>query len=67
MGLECSVIFTGVKDEKVFIQISAHKTDHIIFLTNGIGGVGSPNFVKKPTMILRLAVLLTCFMNIRHF
>ena len=67
MGLECGVISTGATNEKVFIQISAHKTDHIIFLTNGIGGVGSPNFVKKPTMILRLAVLLTRFMIIRHF
>ena len=49
MGLECGAISTGATNEKVFIQISAHKTDHIIFLTNGIGGVGSPNFVKKPT------------------
>ena len=65
MGLESGVIFTGATNEKVFIQISAHKTDHIIFLTNGIGGVGSPNFVKKPTF--DFTVRLTRFMNIRHF
>ena len=65
MWLECGVISTGAKNEKVFIQISAHKTDHVIFFTNNIGGVGSPNFVKKPTFYF--TVRLTRFMNIRHF
>ena len=65
MGLECSVIFTGVKDEKIIMQISAHETDHVTFLTNGTRSVGSPNFVKKPTFYF--TVRLTRFMNIRHF
>ena len=49
MGLESGVIPTGGRDEKVFMQISAHETDHVTFLINGLGGVGSPNFVAKPT------------------
>ena len=36
MGLEFGVISTGENNEKVFIQISAHKTDHIIFFNNWI-------------------------------
>ncbi|TDE28702.1 MULTISPECIES: ferritin-like domain-containing protein [Flavobacterium] len=49
MGLESGVIPTGGRDEKVFMQISDHETDHVTFLINGLGGVGSPNFVEKPT------------------
>ncbi len=49
MGLESGVIPTGGRDEKVFMQISDHETDHVTFLINGLGGVGSPNFVAKPT------------------
>ena len=49
MGLESGVIPTGGRDEKVFMQISNHETDHVTFLINGLGGVGSPNFVAKPT------------------
>ncbi|RTY89827.1 ferritin-like domain-containing protein [Flavobacterium sp. GT3R68] len=49
MGLESGVIPTGSRDEKVFMQISDHETDHVAFLINGLGGVGSPNFVAKPT------------------
>ena len=48
-GLESRVIPTGGRDEKVFMQISAHETNHVTFLINGLGGVGSPNFVAKPT------------------
>lgn len=65
MGLESGVIFTGAKNEKIIMQISAHKTDHVIFFTNGIGGVGSPNFVEKPTFYLTVG--LTRFTIIRHF
>ena len=49
MGLESGVIFTGAKNEKIIMQISAHETDHGTFLTNGTGRIGSPNFVEKPT------------------
>ena len=49
MGLESGVIPTGGREEKVFMQISNHETDHVTFLINGLGGVGSPNFVAKPT------------------
>ena len=49
MGLESGVIPTGGRDEKVFMQISDHETDHVTFLINGLGGVGSPYFVAKPT------------------
>lgn len=49
MGLASGVIPTGGRDEKVFMQISAHETDHVTFLIAGLGGIGSPNFVPKPT------------------
>ncbi len=49
MGLESGVIPTGGRDEKVFMQISDHETDHVAFLISGLGGAGSPNFVAKPT------------------
>ena len=49
MGLESGVIPTGGREEKVFMQISNHETDHVTFLINGLGGAGSPNFVAKPT------------------
>jgi hypothetical protein len=49
MGLESGVIPAGGRDEKIFMQISDHETDHVTFLINGLGGVGSPNFVAKPT------------------
>lgn len=48
-GLESGVIPTGGREEKVFMQISAHETDHVTSLINGLGGAGSPNFVPKPT------------------
>ena len=49
MGLASGVIPTGGRDEKVFMQISAHETDHVTFLIAGLGGSGSANFVAKPT------------------
>jgi len=49
MGLESGVIPIGGRDEKVFMQISAHETDHVAYLIAGLGGTGSPNFVAKPT------------------
>lgn len=49
LGLESGVIPVGGREEKVFMQISAHETDHVDFLINGLGGAGSPNFVAKPT------------------
>jgi hypothetical protein len=49
MGLDSGVIPTGGRDEKVFMQISAHETDHVTFLIAGLGGTGSANFVPKPT------------------
>ena len=49
MGLASGVIPTGGRDEKVFMQISAHETDHVTFLIAGLGGAGNANFVAKPT------------------
>lgn len=49
MGLASGVIPTGGRDEKVFMQISAHETNHVSYLIAGLGGAGSPNFVAKPT------------------
>jgi hypothetical protein len=49
MGLASGVIPTGGREEKVFMQISAHETDHVSFLIAGLGGSGSTNFVAKPT------------------
>jgi len=37
MGLESGVIPTGGRDEKVFMQISAHESDHVTFLMAGLG------------------------------
>ncbi|MFE3868859.1 ferritin-like domain-containing protein [Flavobacterium sp. LS2P90] len=45
MGLQSGVIPTGGRDEKVFMQISAHETDHVTFLINALG----TNVVAKPT------------------
>lgn len=49
MGLASGVIPVGGRDEKVFMQISAHENAHVAFLISGLGGTGSPNFVAKPT------------------
>ncbi|OAB29106.1 Ferritin-like domain-containing protein [Flavobacterium fryxellicola] len=49
MGLASGVIPTAGREEKVFMQISAHETDHVTFLIAGLGGSGSANFVAKPT------------------
>ena len=48
-GLASGVIPPGTRDEKVFMQISAHETNHVTFLIAGLGGPGSANFVAKPT------------------
>lgn len=45
LGLESGVIPTGGRDEKVFMQISAHETDHVTFLMAGLGADSIP----KPT------------------
>ncbi|HEX9979947.1 MAG TPA: ferritin-like domain-containing protein [Flavobacterium sp.] len=45
MGLDSGVIPTGGRDEKVFMQISAHENSHVDFL---IAGLGDANFVAKP-------------------
>jgi hypothetical protein len=49
MGLASGVISTGGREEKVFMQISAHETDNVTFLIAGLGGSVSANFVAKPT------------------
>ena len=48
-GLASGIIPAGTRDEKVFMQISAHETNHVTFLISGLGGPGSANFVTKPT------------------
>ncbi len=45
LGLQSGVIPTGGRDEKVFMQISAHETDHVTFLANALGA----NAPVKPT------------------
>lgn len=45
LGLESGVIPTGGRDEKVFMQISAHETDHVTFLKNALAA----NAPAKPT------------------
>ncbi|OYU82283.1 MAG: hypothetical protein CFE23_00780 [Flavobacterium sp. BFFFF1] len=37
LGLDSGVIPTGGRDEKVFMQISAHESDHVTFLSNALG------------------------------
>ena len=49
MGLASGVIPTGGREEKVFMQISAHEIDHFTFRIAGLGESGSANFVAKPT------------------
>lgn len=45
LGLESGVIPAGTRDEKVFMQISAHETDHVAFLMAALGA----NAPAKPT------------------
>ncbi len=45
LGLQSGVIPTGGRDEKVFMQISKHESDHVDFLVAGLGA----NAVAKPT------------------
>lgn len=45
LGLDSGVIPTGGRDEKVFMQIAAHESDHVAFLKNALGA----NAPAKPT------------------
>ncbi len=45
LGLDSGVIPTGGRDEKVFMQIAAHESDHVVFLKNALGA----NAPAKPT------------------
>ena len=67
MGLDSGVIPKGGRDEKVFKQISDHETDHVTFLINGLGGVGSPNFVAKPTFDFTVGGAFNPFNNYPTF
>ena len=67
MGLDSGVIPTGGRDEKVFMQISAHETDHVSFLIAGLGGEGSANFVPKPTFDFTVGGAFDPFNNYQQF
>ena len=67
MGLESHVIPTGGRDEKVFMQISDHETDHVTFLINALGGPGSPNIVAKPTFDFTVGGLFHPFSDYATF
>lgn len=45
LGLQSGVIPTGGRDEKVFMQIAQHESDHVEFLIAGLGA----NSIAKPT------------------
>lgn len=67
MGLDSGVIPTGGRDEKVFMQISAHETDHVSYLIAGLGGTGSANFVAKPTFDFTVGGAFSPFTNYQQF
>jgi hypothetical protein len=67
MGLQSGVIPTGGRDEKVFMQISDHETDHVTFLINALGGPGSPNVVAKPTFDFTVGGLFQPFNDYATF
>ena len=67
LGLASGVIPTGGRDEKVFMQISAHETDHVTFLIAGLGGAGSPNFVAKPTFDFTVGGAFSPFTDYQQF
>ncbi|MFT5251918.1 MAG: hypothetical protein ACI87N_000917 [Flavobacteriales bacterium] len=67
MGLDSGVIPKGGRDEKVFMQISAHETDHVTFLIAGLGGSGSANFVLKPTFDFTVGGLFSPFTDYQQF
>ena len=67
MGLQSGVIPKGGRDEKVFMQISDHETDHVTFLINALGGPGSPNVVAKPTFDFTVGGLFKPFTDYATF
>ena len=67
LGLQSGVIPTGGRDEKVFMQISDHETDHVTFLINALGGPGSPNVVAKPTFDFTVGGLFSPFTDYATF
>lgn len=67
MGLDSGVIPTGGRDEKVFMQISAHETDHVAYLIAGLGGTGSANFVAKPTFDFTVGGAFSPFTDYQQF
>ena len=67
MGLDSGVIPTGGRDEKVFMQISAHETDHVSYLIAGLGGTGSANFVDKPTFDFTVGGAFSPFTDYQQF
>ncbi|MFV8337504.1 ferritin-like domain-containing protein [Flavobacterium sp. RSP29] len=67
LGLQSGVIPTGGRDEKVFMQISDHETDHVTFLINALGGPGSPNVVVKPTFDFTVGGLFQPFSDYATF
>jgi hypothetical protein len=67
LGLASGVIPTGGRDEKVFMQIADHESDHVKFLIAGLGGEGSPNFVAKPTFDFTVGGAFNPFNNYAQF
>ena len=66
-GLQSGVIPKGGRDEKIFMQISDHETDHVTFLINALGGAGSPNVVAKPTFDFTVGGLFKPFTDYATF
>ena len=60
-GFTSGVIPAGVREEKVFMQISAHETNHVTLLIAGLGGSVSANFVDKPTFDCTVGVAFDPF------
>jgi hypothetical protein len=67
MGLDLGVIPTGGRDEKVFMQISAHENDHVTYLIAGLGGPDSANFVAKPTFDFTVGGAFSPFTDYQQF
>lgn len=63
LGLASGVIPAGGRDEKVFMQIAAHESDHVTFLQNGLGA----NSIPKPTFDFTVGGAFDPFNNYAQF
>jgi len=63
LGLDSGVIPAGGREEKVFMQIAAHESDHVTFLQNGLGA----NSISKPTFDFTVGGVFDPFNNYAQF